>query len=308
MYVRLTPTTRGKFGTQIRLYLASTVFSPSFTSHLLQQKSHLQSYFATGRVWWPMRRRRARDLSPAPSPPVSALSLAPLLSGSGRRRRLPCSLYQRAGGEVEGAWQRTLILSPSRSAPELLLPSRRGVVQPCGLHTRAPTPAQQLLHGRFKPYVTGRHGSASDRAPPLSIQAPSAPIQLRMRQFDSIGTDSSSIGADSSFTVVDSTRSRGSLRPWHLGGSGGATCAGGRRDHRLLTRPRVLPASPVSVNASGLLCLLLAPPPPPLPHGGRPPPGEHVASSFSPVQSALSPRANAFEEKGDAVLHPLPPL
>jgi hypothetical protein len=26
------------------------------------------------------------------------------------------------------------------------------------------------------------------------------------------------------------------------------------------------------------------------------------------VQSALSPRANAFEEKGDAVLHPLPPL
>jgi hypothetical protein len=124
-----------------------------------------------------MRRRRARDLSPAPSPPVSALSLAPLLSGSGRRRRLPCSLYQRAGGEVEGAWQ--------RSSDSLPLP----------IGARAAPPFASWSSATLR--VAHASSNTGTAAPPWSIQA-IRHGQAWLRQRPSSSTvDSSSVGADS---------------------------------------------------------------------------------------------------------------
>jgi hypothetical protein len=178
MYVRLTPTTRGKFGTQIRLYLASTVFSPSFTSHLLQQKSHLFTIlFCHGASM-------VADEAPPGTGPLPC-------SFSTGERPLPCT---------SSVGQRPTAAPPLLPLPTSRRRGRRGVAAhsdslPLPIGARAAPPFASWSSATLR--VAHASSNTGTAAPPWSIQA-IRHGQAWLRQRPSSSTvDSSSVGADS---------------------------------------------------------------------------------------------------------------
>jgi hypothetical protein len=154
--IRLSPTTIYKFGRQMHLCLASTVFSPPFASHLLQQIR-------------------------IPPPPTEIAFAIAFTTATGRAGVIDEAM---AAPVVDGRGGAALILF-SRPVPKLLFPPLSQ--QLClprlaapGIHRKGRERGKEEVgSSSCGSYAAGRPDPADDRAPPRSIQATPTPIRLR---------------------------------------------------------------------------------------------------------------------------------